>query len=92
MVKQGSANLLVTLSAVVVVSVGLLNSVGRSRDRGEWAAFPDPLEYGIWDASRGYTGFHDCMEQHQTPKMLVGSESNEGVKEWCWMATQPAMD
>ena len=92
MVKQRRANLLVTLLAVVVVSVGLLNSVGGSRENADWAAFPEPLEYGIWHTSRGYTGFHDCMEQNQTPKMLAGSESNESVKEWCWMATQPAID
>ena len=91
-VKQRRASLLVTLFAIVVVSVGLLNSVGGSRERGAWAAFPDPLEYGIWHTSRGYTGFHDCMDQHETPKMLAGGESNEGVKEWCRMATQPAID
>lgn len=92
MVRQRTANLLVTLLGILVVSVGLLNSVGGSRERGEWAAFPEPLEYGIWDTPRGYAGFHDCMEQHQTAKMLAGSESNQGVMEWCWMATQPAID
>jgi len=83
---------LVTLLALVIVSVGLLNSVGGSRERGEGAAFPAPLEHGVWHSSRGYTGFEDCMEQHQTAKILAGGESNEEVKEWCRFATGAAED
>lgn len=87
MVKQRPANVLVTLLALAIVSVGLANSLGVSRERGEWAAAPAPLEFGVWHSSKGYTGFEDCMDQHQTAKILAGSESNEEVKEWCRMAT-----
>ena len=90
--KQSQANLLVTLLAILIHLVGFLNSVVGSRDRAEPAAFPAPLEFGAWHASRDYTGFQHCMEQHQTPKMLSGNEPKEGIKEWCLMVTQPTID
>lgn len=90
--QQRPANLLVTLLAILIVSVGLLNSVGGSRERGGRAAIPAPLERGVWHSSRGYTAFEDCMEQHQTARMWAGGESNEELKEWCRIATEPGID
>lgn len=84
--------MLVTLLAILIIAVGLLTGVGGPREGGEGAAFPAPLEYGVWQSSRGYTGFEDCTEQHQTAKMLAGSESNEEVRRWCRMAAEPAID
>jgi hypothetical protein len=66
--------------AILVVATGLLRSAGGARERGEPSAFPEPLEYDIWDTPRGCTGFDDYRERRQTAKMLAGSESSERVR------------